>query len=137
VQKANGFSTYQVVVAGNNVSGCGQYGIYLTESYYVTCTGNVSQGNTLAGIAGNFIQNSVISGNILDGNGGDGIYLGNNSNRNIVTSNMCVVNVNYGLKIDGATNYYTRYNDNYFYTNGVGTVSDTGTGSSAGTNLTV
>jgi hypothetical protein len=137
IEKANGTSGQQAVIIGNTVSVCGSYGIYLTESFYVTCVGNILYANTLSGIGGNLIQTSVITGNICINNSGDGITFAANCNRNIVTDNNCTLNTGYGLKINGATNFYTRYDDNYFYANTAGSVSDTGTGSSAGTNLTL
>ena len=137
IEKANGTSGQQAVIIGNTVSLCGSYGIYLSESFYVSCVGNLLYANTLSGIGGNLIQTSVITGNVCVSNSGDGITFAANCNRNIVTNNNCTLNTGYGLKINGATNFYTRYDDNYFYANTAGSVSDTGTGSSAGTNLTL
>jgi hypothetical protein len=137
IERANGTNGQQAAIIGNTISDCGSYGVYLSESFYVSCMGNILSGNVSSGIGGNLIQNAVITGNVIYGNGGDGITFTANCNRNIVTNNNCVINTGYGLKINGATNFYTRYDDNYFYANTAGSVFDTGTGSSAGTNLTL
>jgi parallel beta-helix repeat protein len=135
IQKANSVSNFYTTVTGNFVQGCGTYGIYCTESWYTVIQGNEVVNSTSHGIACNIQQNSVISGNISIANGGAGINLVGSS-RNVITSNQCVNNVGYGLTISSSSSFYTRYNDNYFYNNTGGTVSDSGTGSSAGTNLT-
>jgi parallel beta-helix repeat protein len=135
IQKANTISNYQTAVTGNFVQDCGTYGIYCTESWNAIINGNQVIDCTSHGIAFNIQQNSVITGNILYSNGGSGIHVAA-SLRNIITSNQCLNNTGYGLIISSATSFYTRYNDNYFYNNTGGTVLDSGTGSSVGTNLT-
>lgn len=136
VQKANAISGYWVAVTGNVVRNCGQHGIYLSECWYVVCVGNVCHNNTVDGICGYVCQNSVISGNSCQSNGANGLTLSESSNRNIVTSNQLNSNTGRGLHISTANCFYTRYNDNYVNGNTVAQITDSGTSSSVGTNLT-
>ena len=137
VQEANGGPNLETTVTGNNVSGCGQYGIYVIGSTFITVTGNVSRSNTLDGIHGSLCQQSTFSANIVTNNGGAGILLSGSSARNIVVGNILSNNTGYGLTILDASVFYTRYDDNYVFNNTAGTILDNGVGSSAGTNLTL
>lgn len=137
VQKANGFSGQSCTVTANNVSDCTNYGIYISESVYVSVTANIIKTSGSHGIYLYESQNCIVSANVSHTNTGSGIYLNSNANRNVITSNQSVGNTGRGLIIASANCFYTRYNDNYFYNNTAGTLTDSGTSSSVGTNVTL
>lgn len=136
VQTANGSINLNTTVTGNNISNCGQHGIFIIESTFITVTGNIVRNNTLSGIHLSLCQLSTISGNIVPTNGGDGILVTNSSARNLIIGNHFTNNTGFGINIFDASVFFTRADDNYVFNNTAGTINNLGISSSLGTNLT-
>jgi len=120
---------YYAVIAGNELSGGGD-GIYLYYTYYSVILANTISSCTYEGIA--FIgDDSVIIGNVCEGNGQSGIAL-SYASRNTIIGNRCRNNAEYGVKILNAECDSNLIGKNYLTGNTSGAISDAGTGTILG-----
>lgn len=150
------------VIFGNNCNANAKNGIDVVCNDQ-TLNGNVCRGNTRTGINLYNSDRNTVSGNICENNGWHGIaldgcdyniILGNqcnnndsgdtstynginlwDSDRNLVSNNICTGNNEYGINIGGPNCDNTKVNDNICLGNATGQINDAGTSTDADDNM--
>jgi parallel beta-helix repeat protein len=134
VQKANTFSTSDIVVSGNKVTGS-DIGILVTECSSVAITGNTVVSSISHGIYVNTSTSVSVTGNTSRANGGEGILVVNVSSGCSVTGNIATGNTSHGFLSDVTCSRIVR-GGNVFLSNTAGNVSDSSTsGNSTATDI--
>ncbi len=98
----------------NVVSGFSEAGIDLSADPSSICGGNAIEANTLRGGGPNSagieigagLPNNLVTGNVVTGNGLQGIVVASAGNR--IAENQCSGNAGDGLRVDGGTNVVDR-----------------------------
>jgi parallel beta-helix repeat protein len=88
----------------NNIITEGEAGIFLKSSLNNTFSGNTIEDNNQYGLNFYNSDNNIILDNIIQNNGGNGIYLATGSSVNEISQNTISVNNGYGIRIISSNN---------------------------------
>lgn len=128
--------TFSVII-GNRINSVTGSAIFLYKVNKNIVADNIVKSEDSIGINVSYLADlNIVEGNNVCECGGDGIAVNTFSDRNIINDNIAASNTNIGIVIAAATDDRNIVDGNVAYNNGVAQITDGGTNSVIGDNVT-